>query len=101
MYAIPLAVSGDCLLGRWAYPSSNDLLMSMLINEGVSESLQSYYELVRDNDLSDWAELLLRRKRLLELLVETDSDGTILKWTSWPIVLRQYLYNRSTAGRFG
>ena len=54
MYAIPIAVSEECLLGRWAYPSSNDLLMSMLINEGVSESLQSYYELAHDNDLFAW-----------------------------------------------
>ena len=68
MYAIPLDVSVDCLLDRWNYTSNNDLLRSMLINEGVSESLQSYYELVRDSDLSArW--LLLHRKRLLELLV--------------------------------
>ena len=53
MYAIPLDVSEECLLDRWAYPSNNDLLRSMLINEGVSESLQSYYELVRGVDLSD------------------------------------------------
>ena len=44
--------------------------MSMLINEGVSESLQSYYGLVRDNDLSDWDGLLLHRKRLWGLLVK-------------------------------
>ena len=36
----------------------------MLINEGVSGSLQSYYELVRGDDLPDWDELLLHRKRL-------------------------------------
>ena len=52
MCAIPLDVSEDCLLDRWAYPSNDDLLMSMLISEGVSESLQSRYELVQDNDLS-------------------------------------------------
>ena len=54
---------------RWAYSSYNDLLMSMLINEGVSGSLQSYYELVSDDDLSAWVELLLRRKRHWGLLV--------------------------------
>ena len=37
MYAIPLEVSEDCLLDRWAYPYNNDLLMPMLLNEGVSE----------------------------------------------------------------
>ena len=42
----------------------------MLINEGASESLQSYYELVRDNDLSAREELLLHRKRLSGLLVK-------------------------------
>ena len=47
MYATPLNVSEECLSDRWAYPSNNDLLRSMLINEGVSGSLQSYYELVR------------------------------------------------------
>ena len=36
------------------YPYNNDLLRSILINEGVSGSLQSYYELVRDIDLSAW-----------------------------------------------
>ena len=70
MYAIPQDVSGDCLSDRWAYPSNNDLLRSMSINEGVSESLQSYYELVHDNDLSAWGELLLHRKRLCELLAK-------------------------------
>ena len=68
MYAIPLGVSEDCLLDRWDYPSNNDLLRSMLINEGVSESLQAYYELVHGDDLSACGELLLHRKRLLELL---------------------------------
>ena len=68
MCAIPLDVSEDCLLDRWAYPSNDDLLMSMLISEGVSESLQSCYELVRDNDLPAWEGLLLHRKRLSELL---------------------------------
>ena len=41
MYAIPLDVSEECLLDRWTYPSNNDLLRPMLINEGVSESLHS------------------------------------------------------------
>ena len=52
MYEIPMGFSGECLLNRWDYPSNSDLLMSMLINEGVYVSLQSYYELVRGNDLS-------------------------------------------------
>ena len=51
-YAIPLDVSGECLLDRWAYPSNNDLLRLAIINEGVFESLQSYYELAHGNDLS-------------------------------------------------
>ena len=55
----------------------------MVINEGVSESLQSYYGLVHGNDLSAVGELLSHRKRLSELLVgETDSYGTIGKDTS-------------------
>ena len=70
MYAISLDVSEECLLDRWAYPSNNDLLRSMLINEGLPGSLQSYYELVRDNDLSAWGELLLHRKLLCELLAK-------------------------------
>ena len=70
-------------MNRWVYRSNNDLLRPMLINEGVSESLQSYYELVHGNDLSDWGGgLLLHRKRLLEVLVGTDSYGTIGKDTS-------------------
>ena len=62
MCAIALGFSEDGLFDRWAYSS-------MLVSEGVSGSLQSYYELVQDSDLSASAELLLRRKRLLELLV--------------------------------
>ena len=46
---------GGCLLDRWGRPSNNDLLRSMLINEGVPGSLQAYYGLVRENDLTDWA----------------------------------------------
>ena len=69
MYATPLEVSGDCLLGRRPHPSNNDHLMSTLINEGMSGSIQSYYELVSDDDLSAWVELLLRRKRHWGLLV--------------------------------
>ena len=64
MYAIPLIASEECLLDGSAYPNNNDLLRSMLINECASGSLQSYYELVRGNDLSAWAEFLLHRKRL-------------------------------------
>ena len=104
-YAIPIDVSGGCLLDRWAYPSNNDLLRSMLINEGVSGSLQSYYELVQADDLSACDELLLHRKRLCKLLVrKTYSYGTTRKvgsTKSWPIVFAQYLYNSSTAGICG
>ena len=64
MYAIPLNATEECLLDRGSYPSNNDILRAMLINEGVSGSLQSYYELARDNDLSSRGGLLLRRKRL-------------------------------------
>ena len=51
------------------FPCNNDILRSMLINEGVSGSLHPYYELVQDNDLSATGGLLLRRKRLWELQV--------------------------------
>ena len=69
MYAALLDFCEECLSGRWNYQRSNDLLRSMLINEGVSGSLQPYYELVRDNDLSACGGLLLHRKRLGGLLV--------------------------------
>ena len=51
IYEIPLNETEECLSDRGSYPSNNALLRAMLINDGVSESLQSYYELVRDNDL--------------------------------------------------
>ena len=66
MYASPLNVIEESLLGDVSRVSNNDLLRSMLINEGVSGSLQTYYELVRENDLSARAELLVHRKRLCE-----------------------------------
>ena len=79
MYAIPPGVSEECLLDRWASPSNNDLLMSALINAGVSGSLQSYYEFVHDSDLTacGWGPLL-HRKRLSELLVEKRTLGNII-----------------------
>ena len=54
MYAIPLSAAAECLTDKDPSPSSNDLLRSMLINEGVSGSSQTYYELVRGGDLSAW-----------------------------------------------
>ena len=33
MYAIPLSATEECLLDRGPYPSNNDLLMAMLIND--------------------------------------------------------------------
>ena len=44
--------------------SEKDLLTSMSINEGVSESLKSYYELVYMGDLLARGECLYRKKRL-------------------------------------
>ena len=55
MYDIPLDVAEECLLDKAPYISNNDFLRSLLINEGVSESMISYYELSRDNDLLAWA----------------------------------------------
>ena len=73
MYAVPLRFTEECLSDRWSYPSNNDRLRSMLINECVSGSLQSYYELVRDDDLLAlcvwWGGLLLHRKRLCEIQI--------------------------------
>ena len=77
----------------------------MLINEGAPGSLQSYYELVRGDDLFDWGgELLLRRKRLCGLLAQTYSYGATIKVgaiESWPIVFGGYLHNMSTKRRCG
>ena len=57
-------------MGKESCPSNNDLPMSMLINEGASGSLQSYYELVRVDDLYARRGLLLRRKRLCEIQIK-------------------------------
>ena len=43
MYAVPLDVVGECLLDKVYYPHNNDFLRALLINEGVSESMVSYY----------------------------------------------------------
>ena len=72
MYAMPLNAieERESLLGNVPIVSGNDLLRSVLINEGASGSLQSYYVLVRDNDLTAWVELLLHRKRLREMQIK-------------------------------
>ena len=69
MYEIHLGFSGECLLDRWDYPSNNDLLRSMLISVCVSGSLESYYELVRGNDLSACGGTSFTSKLLGGLLV--------------------------------
>ena len=102
MYEIALKVSEECLLDRWSYPSNIDLLRSMLINEGVSGSLQAYYELVHDNDLYARAGgFFYIGNALGDTNKETYSFGTSRTKASWPIVFGQYLYNRSTARRYG
>ena len=47
----PLNVSGGHLAGDVFRVSNNDLLSSMLINEGESGRLHPYYELVYNNDM--------------------------------------------------
>ena len=51
MYAIPLNVLEGNLIDNVFRLSVKDLLTSTSINEGVSESLESYYELVYLCDL--------------------------------------------------
>ena len=46
------------------------IFMVVLINAGVSESLQPYHELVRDNDLLACGGFLMRRKRIGEIQVK-------------------------------
>ena len=65
MYAVSLNAISESPLGNVFRVSNNELLRSMLINEGVSGSLQSYYELARDSDLSSWGGLLLHHKKSL------------------------------------
>ena len=85
-YAHSLNVLVGDLLDEVALPSNNDFLRSVLINEGVSGDLSSYYEAVHDSDLIKWGNLLLWRKRQfgkrsmgsllleqLELLVEEET----------------------------
>ena len=88
MYSISLNVCGGNILDNVSYPSSSfDFLGSFLINEGVSGSLPSYHELVRDDDLLALAELLIRRKRLLEIQVKKRTlFGAVGAKASWPIV---------------
>ena len=50
MYAIPLNVLEENLMENVFRVSESVLLTSMSINEGASESLKSYYELVYHND---------------------------------------------------
>ena len=64
MYAIPLDVAGKCLLDKVPNPPNNDFLGSSLINAWVSESMVSYYELARYNDLLARVDLLAHRKLL-------------------------------------
>ena len=45
-----------------SYPSNNDILRYVLINEGVSWYMWSYYEMVRESDFIAWRNLLLFRK---------------------------------------
>ena len=102
MYATPLEDSGDCLSGRRYYPSNNDLLRSILINEGAPGSLQSYYELARDNDLPDRWELILRRKRIFGITSQkTDPYVTTGRIRLGQLSLCYIFYSRSTARRFG
>ena len=69
-YAILLNFYEENLLGNGSYPlNSFDFLGSLLINGGMSESLQAYQELVHDNDILASGGLLLRRKRLWEIQV--------------------------------
>ena len=63
MYAIPLNVLEESLMANVFRLSDKDLLSSMSINEGVSGSLKSYYELVHRDGLLAWGECLLRKKR--------------------------------------
>ena len=54
MYAIPLNVLAENLIGDAFRVSEMDLLTSMAINEGVSGSLKSHYGLVYHNDCLAW-----------------------------------------------
>ena len=87
---------GD-LLDEMSYPPNNDFVRSVLINEGFSGNMVSYYEMAHDSDLITWANLLLFRKRRLGKNERTSFIGRRrYADDSWPVVFRQYLYNRSS-----
>ena len=95
------------LLNEMSDLSNNDLL-SALITAEVSENMSSYYKRIRDSDLLALGNLLIWRNVSLEKgegasfvrTVRTSGRGSDAK-APWPIVFRQYLYNRSTARRCG
>ena len=70
MYAVPLNVIAECVRRNAFRVPNKDLLRAMLINEGVSGSLQSYHELAQENGLSACGWLLLRRKRLCDIQIK-------------------------------
>ena len=88
MYAIPLSALEGNLAGNPFRVSERDLLTSMSINEGLSEGLKYYYELVYRNDLLALGECLYRKKRLFAIRAKkrilseglTRRFGNILPW---------------------
>ena len=65
IYAHSSNADEEDLLGKMYYPSNNDFPTPVLINEGMSENMTSYYERARDRDPLGRGDLLLFRKRLL------------------------------------
>ena len=64
MYAHSKNVSEEDLLGGMSYPSNNDFVRSVLINEGRLETWFLITKYPRDSDLITCGNLLLFRKRM-------------------------------------
>ena len=64
-----LNVTKGDLLGEMSYQPNNDFLRSVLINDGASGAMTSYYEGARESDLLAWGNLHLYRRRFLEELL--------------------------------
>ena len=54
VYAHSMNVTEEDLLGKMYYPHNRDFLRSVLINDGSSGAMSSYYDRVRESDHLDW-----------------------------------------------